>query len=96
MDFFLTNLKETLEAINKLMDSNITIVNTKRIRRCNNIKSSNHSKINFIWRGLKYLEDVGILKLNKSANTKSFKIKIDKKIVIEDILTQAEKDRKIN
>ena len=48
MNFFLENLKETLEAINKLMDNNITIVNTKKIRRCNNIKSSNRSKINFI------------------------------------------------
>ncbi len=94
MDFFLKNLKETLEAINKLMDNNITIVNTKRIRRCNNIKASNRSKINFIWRSLEYLEDVGILKLNGSTNTKSYKIKIDKEIVIEDILSQAEKDRK--
>ncbi|MFX1500567.1 MAG: hypothetical protein ACFFDH_06325, partial [Promethearchaeota archaeon] len=61
MDFFLNNLKETLEAINKLIDNNINIVNTKRIRRCNHIKSSNRSKINFIWRALKYLEEEGIL-----------------------------------
>ena len=39
------------------MENNISIVNTKRIRRCYNIKSSNRSKINFIWRALKYLKD---------------------------------------
>ena len=64
MDFFLNNLKDTLGAINKLMDNNITLVNTKRIRRCNNIKSSNRSKINFIWRSLKFLEEEGILTKN--------------------------------
>ena len=43
MDFFLKNLKETLDAINKLIDNNVTVVNTKRIRRCNKI-----------WRGCWY------------------------------------------
>ncbi|MCK4780239.1 MAG: hypothetical protein KAT57_08625, partial [Candidatus Lokiarchaeota archaeon] len=70
MDFFLNNLKETLEAINKLIDNNVNIVNTKRVRRCNNIKSSNRSKINFIWRALRYLEEEGILTLNGITNPK--------------------------
>ena len=94
MDFFLNNLKDTLEAINKLMDSHISIVNTKRIRRCFNIKSSNRSKVNFIWRSLKYLENEGILGMNGSTNPKTYKIMTNKKIDIDSFLSQAEKNRK--
>ncbi len=94
MDFFLKNLKETLEAINKLMDSNITIVNTKRIRRCNNIKSSNHSKINFIWRTLKYLEKEGILKKNGVTNSITYKISSLDKIDVDKVIFQAKRERK--
>ena len=94
MDFFLKNLKETLEAINKLLDNKIPTVNTKRIRRCNNIKSSNRSKINFIWRSLKYLEDEGILKMNGSVNPKSYKIIVNEKINIDSLLSQAERNKK--
>jgi len=91
MDFFQKNLKETVEAINKLIDNNVTIVNTKRIRRCNNIKSSNRSKINFIWRALKYLEDYGILSLNGITNPKTYKIIPSEKIDIDEFLSQNSK-----
>ena len=91
MDFFQKNLKETVEAINKLIDNNVTIVNTKRIRRCNNIKSSNRSKINFIWRALKYLEDYGILSLNGITNPKTYKIIPSEKIDIDKFLSQNSK-----
>ncbi len=91
MDFFQKNLKETVEAINKLIDNNVTIVNTKRIRRCNNIKSSNRSKINFIWRALKYLEDQGILTLNGITNPKTYKIIPSEKIDIDNFLSQNSK-----
>ncbi|KKM93985.1 hypothetical protein LCGC14_1202950 [marine sediment metagenome] len=94
MDFFLKNLKETIEAINKLMDRNITIVNTKRIRRCNNIKSSNRSKINFIWRTLDYLKNKGMLEINGFTNPKTYKINVNEKIEIDNFLSQAEKERK--
>ncbi len=91
MDFFLKNLKETLEAINKLIDANVNIVNTKRIRRCNNIKSSNRSKINFIWRTLTYLEQEGLLELNGSLNPKTYKIKANQPINIEQFISQVKK-----
>ncbi|MFX1363356.1 MAG: hypothetical protein ACFFCE_10080 [Promethearchaeota archaeon] len=94
MDFFLSNLKETLGAINKLIDNNINIVNTKRIRRCNHIKSSNRSKINFIWRALKYLEEEGILSPNGVTNPKTYKITTNEQIDIEKILSQIEKNKK--
>ncbi|NVM35468.1 MAG: hypothetical protein HWN81_07720 [Candidatus Lokiarchaeota archaeon] len=94
MDFFLNNLKETLEAINKLIDNNVNIVNTKRIRRCNNIKSSNRSKINFIWRALRYLEEEGILTPNGINNPKTYKITINEKIDVNEVLSQIEKNKK--
>ena len=94
MDFFIINLKETLEALNKLIENNVNIVNTKRIRRCFNIKSSNRSKINFIWRTLKLLEEEGILTLNGATNPKTYKILTDQKIDVEDFLSQIKRTRR--
>jgi len=93
MDFFLKNLKDTLEAINKLIENNVYIVNTKRIRRCYNIKSSNRSKINFIWRSLNYLEKQGILMLNGTTNPKTYKINTDEKIDVKEFLSQIDKNQ---
>ncbi len=91
MDFFLKNLRETLEAINKLIDNNINIVNTKRVRRCNDIKSSNRSKINFIWRSLKFLQKKGVLELNGSSNPRSYKIMSEGKIDIDEFISEVER-----
>ncbi|MHA1915313.1 MAG: hypothetical protein ACW986_05840 [Promethearchaeota archaeon] len=88
------NLKETLEAINKLIENNVNIVNTKRIRRCFNIKSSNRSKINFIWRTLKFLEEEGVLTMNGISNPKTYKILADQKIDVKDFLAQIKKSKK--
>jgi hypothetical protein len=93
MDFFLKNLKETLEAINKLISNNINTVNTKRVRRCNNIKSSNRSKINFIWRSLSYLEDEGILKVNGASSPKTYIIQPDKEIDIDELIKKIKSER---
>jgi len=95
MDFFSRNLRETMEAINKLIDNNVNLVTTKSIRRCNKIKASNRSKINFIWRSLNYLEKEGILEMNGTYSPKSYKIKSPQKIDIDDILSQIENRRKI-
>jgi len=94
MDFFLDNLKDTLEAITKLIENSVTIVNTKRIRRCYNVKSSNRSKINFIWRALKCLEEEGILTLNGITNPKTYKIITNDKIDVDKILSQIGKNKK--
>ncbi|TFF87698.1 MAG: hypothetical protein EU550_02775 [Promethearchaeota archaeon] len=93
MDFFLKNLRETLEAINKLIDNNINIVNTKRVRRCNKVKSSNRSKINFIWRSLSFLEDEGILKMNGISNPKTYVIPRNEKIDIEEFIEKIKDKR---
>lgn len=86
MDFFLKNLRDTLEAINKLIDNKVYRVDTKRIRRCNNVKSSNRSKINFIWRSLDYLEKEGILEKNGSYHPKTYNIKLNRKLDIDKIV----------
>lgn len=93
MDFFLNNVRETLEALNKLIDNQVYTVNCKRIRRCNNVKSSNRSKINFIWRSLKLLNKEGILEKNGINNPKTYKIKQKNKINIEQILKQIREKR---
>ena len=93
MDFFMKNLRETVEAVNKLIESNVNLVNTKRIRRCNNIKSSDRSKINFIWRALKCLEDEGILTLNGITNPKTYKIATDQKINVNKFLSSFDKNK---
>ncbi|MFX0059683.1 MAG: hypothetical protein ACFE85_17845 [Candidatus Hodarchaeota archaeon] len=93
MDFFLKNLRETLQAINKLIDNHVAVVNTKRIRRCNNVKSSNRSKINFIWRSLNYLEQEGILEMNGSFSPKTYKITSNEKIDIDKIISDIQKER---
>ncbi len=93
IDFFLNNLKETLGAINKLIDNNICIVNTKRIRRCNNIKSSDRSKINFIWRSLDFLKEEGILLPNGANSPKNYKIKLKEKINIKEFISKVDKEK---
>ena len=93
MDFFKKNLKETVEAINKLIENNVNIVNTKRIRKCNNIRSSDRSKINFIWRSLKFLEKEGILTMNGITNPKTYKIISEEKIDIKKFLSHVTKNK---
>jgi hypothetical protein len=90
MDFFLKNLRETIEAINKLIDNNVNIVNTKRIRRCNKIKSSDRSKINFIWRSLDCLAEEGILEINGTYSPKTYKIKPNEKLDVESLVSTIE------
>jgi len=91
MDFFKENLKTTLEAINKLIDNKVSIVNTKRIRRCNHIKSSDRSKINFIWRSLNFLEKENILEKNGVVKPKTYKIKPQEQIDIKDFISKIKK-----
>lgn len=86
MDFFEKNMRETLEAINNSVVNNFYLVNTKRIRKFHNIKPSNRSKINFIWRSLKILEEKEILVSNGRTNPKSYKIKIREPINIEQFI----------
>ncbi|MHA1147777.1 MAG: hypothetical protein ACTSR8_05990 [Promethearchaeota archaeon] len=88
-------MEETLEAINKLIEAKVNLVNTKRIRRCNNIRSSDRSKINFIWRSLKFLsqKELGILEKNGISNPTTYKIKPQEKIKIDEVIAQLNKKK---
>lgn len=68
MDFFIENLKETINGINKI-NGEITV---KKIRIVNDIKSKNRSKINFIWRSLEYLVKQNVLRINGTKSPKSY------------------------
>lgn len=86
MDFFMKYLSETVEAINSYIEKDISIISVKSVRTYHNIKSSNRSKITFIWRSLKYLEQQNILSVNGATSPKKYKIVPTEIIDINQIL----------
>jgi len=60
-----------LKAINELIETKIYTVNTKKIRQCLKVPSSNRSKINFIWRSLKLLAQHEKIKLLEKISKRS-------------------------
>ena len=64
--------KEFLEAINYFIENDVHYVDVKRIRRFNNVKSSDRSRITFYFRFLNYLEENGLIVL---INENSFRPK---------------------
>ncbi len=96
MDFFIKNLKETLEAVNNYIEKKITVVTTKSIRNSSNIKSSNRSKISFIWRSLDYLTSQGVLEVNGATSPKKYVIIPKEKIDINQFLLQVKIKRPTN
>ncbi len=67
-------------------------ISVKMIRIASNVKSSDRSKINFIWRGLKSLAAIGFLELNGSKSHKIYKLKYPEvPIDIEEIISQVKK-----
>lgn len=91
MDHFVENLKGVLEAINKLIENNVRTVNTTRVRKCNNVKPSDRSKINFIWRSLDVLEREKILEKNGVSKPKTYKIKLKSSIDIDEFIENLNK-----
>ncbi len=88
MDFFLKNLREVFEAINKLIDKDLITVNTRRVRQCNDVKASDRSKINFIWRALGFLEQQEILGKIGSVKPKNYKIYVVETIDIDKFISR--------
>lgn len=78
------HLKETVKAINTLIERGRKYVDTKAIRQINKIPSSDRSSINFIWRSLEKLEDDGYLEVNGRANPKLYIIKSNKDIELNE------------
>jgi len=93
MDFFIENLKDVLEAVNKKIENHRLTINTRIIRRLYDIESSNRSKINFIWQSLQYLEKEGILILINGKRPKNYMINVKMKINIEKFISQVRERR---
>jgi len=85
MNFFKENLKETIEALNALIEDKDRMITVKRVKDKNQIKSNNRSKINFYWRSLKFLVGKNILEENGAKKPKSYNILTKRKISIEDV-----------
>ncbi len=93
MDFFEENLKNTINAVNQLRSKN-GVISVRKIRYVQKIKSTDRSKINFIWRGLHYLVSKNILEINGSKNRKTYIIKSQDKIDLDGVLLQYKRERK--
>ncbi len=92
MDFFLKNLKETIEVINTMIGKNDNIITVRRIRMNKNIKSSDHSKINFIWRSLNFLVKQGILEEDGYTSPKKYILRVNENIDINKFLLQVKEE----
>ena len=91
MNILLKNIEEVANAINILIErsqNGNVYVKTKRIRDINGVKSSDRSKINFVWRSLKILEGEGILGANGSITPSSYVVNIAGKIDIDRLISK--------
>jgi hypothetical protein len=73
-------MKETIQAINTLIERGFSELSVRKIRAELSISSKNKSRISFIWRTLKRLEMVGELSLDHINSSKIYKIRESKKI----------------
>ena len=93
MDFFKKHVSETLDAINNLLDMGVKTFNVRRIRRINDVKPTDRSTINFIWRTLKMLEKNGVLEKIGKNSPASYKIIVSEKINTEKVASELAKNR---
>ena len=61
MNFREKYLNDTISTLNVLIEQERTYVDTKTIRRMNQISSDDKTSIQFIWRSLKVLEQNGYI-----------------------------------
>ena len=93
-DFRKRYLQDTLKAIYSFTNSLITV---RKVRKYLRIQGSDRSKISFISRSLKLLEDEGFLKISDSRSPKNYKTTFFKeKISIPDIVFCVLNEKKIS
>lgn len=71
---YLEYFREFLEGINKLIDSGISIIDVKKIRKINDIDASDRSIINFYWRFLELLKKKGYIARLDSLKPKKYRL----------------------
>ena len=89
MSYFSEILSETIDAINRCLEKNVTYINVSRIRKCTNVKSTDRSRIVFISRALEELSRAGFLEFIGKNSPKTYKVK--EKLVLEVILKELSK-----
>ncbi|OLS15951.1 MAG: hypothetical protein RBG13Loki_0402 [Promethearchaeota archaeon CR_4] len=88
MGYFSKILSETVDAINRCYEKNVTHVNVGRIRKCTNVKSTDRSKIVFISRALDELSQAGFLEYLGKNSPKTYQVK--EKINWTDVLREVQ------
>ena len=91
MGYFSKILAETVDALNRCYEKNVTSINVGRIRKCNKVKSTDRSKIVFISRSLEELSRAGFLKFVGRNSPKTYMV--TNKIDWEEVLKAVEKAR---
>lgn len=81
MGYFSKILAETVDAINRCYEKNVTQVNVGRIRKCNDVKSTDRSKIVFISRALEELAKKGFVEFVGNNSPKTYQL-TDRKSVV--------------
>ncbi len=89
MGYFSKILSETVDAINRCYEKNVTRINVGRIRKCTNVKSKDRSKIVFISRALDELSRAGFLEYLGKNSPKTYQVK--EKINLEKVLREIRK-----
>ena len=74
MNFWKSNLEDTIFALNILIEKKIYIGSTKSIRKILEIDFKNKSKITFIWRSLEYLSKIDVINYLNKTNPKKYKL----------------------
>ena len=72
----------------ELIEYNSQFVDIKTIRRINNIKSSERSKTNFVWRSLKILHSQGYLERNEQSRPRRYRIITNERIDVKKIINK--------
>ncbi len=86
MGYFSKILSETVDAINRCYEKNVTHINVSRIRKCTHIKSTDRSKIVFISRALDELSRAGFIEYLGKNSPKTYQVK--EKITLENVLNE--------
>ncbi len=86
MSYFSKILSETVDAINRCVEKNVTRINVGRIRKCNHVKSTDRSQIVFISRALEELSRFGFLEFVGKNSPKTYQVK--KKLTLEEVLRE--------
>ncbi len=92
-EIFFDCLRISLVALNRLIDENLRIISTKRIRKFTEAMKFDRIRIYHVAMSLNYLNIEGIIELREGVKPKSYGIKIRKKIDVDQFVDLVKKGR---